>query len=164
MLLKLCGNDLSVVRVTLFKRDGTKIYKEPMMLITSIPVNSEILAKEIYHIYLLRAKIEGVFKFLKDVLGWEEFQVRDWESIKNIIAICFFVGGYFYEIESELIKNETVIMICDLANSKGKVTRYFFLEGLRILLIAYQVNIFKKKRNISDELYAEMQSYAGIME
>ncbi len=156
--------DYSVVRVTLFKRDGTKIYKEPMMLITSIPVNSEILAKEIYHIYLLRAKIEGVFKFLKDVLGWEEFQVRDWESIKNIIAICFFVGGYFYEIESELIKNETIIMICDLANSKGKITRYFFLEGLRILMIAYQVDIFRKERNISDELYAEMQSYAGIME
>jgi hypothetical protein len=110
---------------------------------------------------LLRVKIEGVFKFLKDVLGWEEFQVRDWESIKNIIAICFFIGGYFYEIKSELTKNETIIMICDLAKSKGKITHYFFLEGMRSLLTAIRVELFRKERNISDELYAKMLEYAG---
>ena len=90
--------------------------------------------KEIYHICLHRAKIEGVFKFLKDTLGWEEYQVRDWESIKNIIAICFFIGGYFYEIHSELTENETVQMICNLARNKGKITHHFFLEGLKLLL------------------------------
>ena len=132
-----------------------------MLLISNIKVGSYIEAKEIYHIYLLRSKIEAVFKFLKDVLGWEEFQVRDWESIKNIIAICFFIGGYFYEIKSELTKNETIIMICDLAKSKGKITRYFFLEGMRTLLTAVRVEIFRKERNISDELYAKMLDYAG---
>ena len=156
--------DYSVVRISLFDRNGNKIHKQPMLLITSIAVNSESMAKEIYHIYLLRAKIESVFKFLKDVLGWEEFQVRDWESIKNIIAICFFIGGYFYEIESELIDNKVILMICDLAKSKGKITRFFFLEGLKVLLTAYRVDIFRKERNISDKLYAEMQSYAGIKE
>lgn len=154
--------DYSTVRVTLFRRDGTKIYKEPMLLITTIKVDSELAAKEIYHTYLLRVKIEGVFKFLKDVLGWEEFQVRDWESIKNIIAICFFIGGYFYEIKSELTENETIVMICDLARSKGKITHYFFLEGLKVLLTAFRVEQFRKERNISDELFSEMQSYAGI--
>ena len=159
--LTLNNYDYSVVKVTLLKRDGTKIYNEPMLLITTIDVDSEIVAKEIYHTYLLRVKIEGVFKFLKDVLGWEEFQVRDWESIKNIIAICFFIGGYFYEIKSELTKNETIIMICDLAKSKGKITHYFFLEGMRTLLTAVRVEIFRKERNISDELYAKMLDYAG---
>ena len=133
-----------------------------MVLITTIDVTSKLIAKEIYHTYLLRSKIEGVFKFLKDVLGWEEFQVRDWESIKNIIAICFFVGGYFYEIKSELIENETVIMICDLAKSKGKITHYFFLEGIKVLMTALRVELFRKERNISDKMFAEMQSYAGI--
>jgi len=160
--LTLNNYDYSTVRVTLFRRDGTKIYKEPMLLITTIKVDSELVAKEIYHTYLLRVKIEGVFKFLKDVLGWEEFQVRDWESIKNIIAICFFIGGYFYEIKSALIENETIIMICDLAKSKGKITHYFFLEGLKVLLTAFRVEQFRKERNISDELFSEMQSYAGI--
>jgi hypothetical protein len=160
--LTLNNYDYSVVKVTLFKRDGTKIYNEPMLLITTIDVDSQRVAKEIYHTYLLRVKIEGVFKFLKDVLGWEEFQVRDWESIKNIIAICFFIGGYFYEIKSELIENETVIMICDLAKSKGKITHYFFLEGMRSLLTAHRVELFRKEMNISDEFFAKMQACAGI--
>jgi len=66
-----------------------------MLLISNIKVSSYDEAKEIYHIYLLRSKIEAVFKFLKDVLGWEEFQIRDRESIKNIIALCFFLVTIF---------------------------------------------------------------------
>ena len=160
--IELNGHEYTTVRATLYKRDGEKLYKEPMLLMTTIAVNSYLEAQEIYRIYLLRSKIESVFKFLKDVLGWEEFQVRDWESIKNIIAICFFVGGYFYEIDSELTKNATITMICELGGSKGKVTRHFFLQGLKKLLIAESVNKFREQHNISDELYFEMQSYAGI--
>ena len=156
--------EYAVVKSTLLKRDGTPIYKEPMLLITTLKVTSYLEAKEVYHIYLLRSKIEGVFKFLKNVLGWEEYQVRDWESIKNIIAICFFVGGYFYEIQSELTKNPTIQMICDLAKSKGKITHHFFLEGLKMLLLAWHVQNFRIENNISDKLFAQMQAYAGIIE
>jgi len=88
--INLNGHDYTTVRATLYKRDGSKLYKEPMLLMTTIEVNSYLEAKEIYHIYLLRSKIESVFKIKKEVLGWEEFQVRDWESLKNLIAICFF--------------------------------------------------------------------------
>jgi len=155
-------NVYTTVRSTLIKRDGSKMYKEPMLLLSTLPVSSYLEAKEIYHIYLHRAKIESVFKFLKDVLGWEEYQVRDWESIKNIISICFFVGGYFYEIKSELTNNPTIQMICNLAKNKGKITHYFFLEGLKMLLLAWHVENFKIQNNISDELFREMQAYAGI--
>lgn len=156
--------EYSVVRIALIKRDGKPIYKEPMLLISTLKISNYIDAKEIYHIYLNRAKIEGVFKFLKDTLGWEEYQVRDWESIKNIISICYFIGGYFYEIHSELIENETVQMICNLARNKGKITHHFFLEGLKILLLAWHVENFKIKNNISDEMFRQMQAYAGIGE
>ena len=158
--INLNGHDYTTIRATLYKRDGSKLYKEPMLLMTTIEVNSYLEAQEIYRIYLLRSKIESVFKFLKEVLGWEEFQVRDWESIKNLIAICFFIGGYFYEIDSELIKNDAIIMICDLGGGKGKMTRYYFLQGLKNLLIAESVNQFRE--HISDKLYAGMQAYAGI--
>ena len=53
-------------------------------------------------------------------------------------------------------------MICDLAKSKGKITHYFFLEGMRTLLTAHRVDLFRKERNISDKFFAEMQAYAGI--
>jgi hypothetical protein len=160
--IKLNGQDYTTVRATLYKRTGEKIYKNPMLLMTTVTVSSYEEAQEIYRIYLMRSKIESVFKFLKEVLGWEEFQVRDWESIKNIIAICFFIGGYFYEIKSELTKNTTINMICDIGGGKGKLTHHFFLEGLKKLLIVQTVNLFRGENHISDELYAEMQSYAGI--
>jgi len=156
--------EYSVVRVALIKRDGKPIHKEPMLLISTLKIANYLDAKEIYHIYLHRAKIEGVFKFLKDTLGWEEAQVRDWESIKNIIAICFFIGGYFYEIHSELTDNKTVQMICNLAKNKGKISHHFFLEGLKVLLFAKHVENFKKENDISTEMFRQMQAYAGIEE
>ena len=156
------GDNYQVVRVTLQKRDGTNIFKNPMLLISNIKVNSFLEAKEIYHIYLLRSKIEAVFKFLKDVLGWEEFQVRDWESIKNIIALCFFVGNYFYEIESTLIEHPTIEIICQLGNGKGTVSRFYFLQGLEKLLIADKVFRFKEDRGISDDDWREITDFAGI--
>ncbi|MDQ7061427.1 MAG: transposase [Sulfurimonas sp.] len=161
-IITLNKKEYSTVRITLINRDAKPIYKEPMLLISTLKITSYLQAKEIYHIYLHRSKIEGVFKFLKDVLGWEEYQVRDWESIKNIISICYFVGGYFYEIQSTLIEDETVQMICNLAKNKGVISRRFFLEGLKVILTAWHLDNFKKENNISDEMFREMQAYAGI--
>jgi len=154
----------SMVRITLKKRDGEAIHKKPMLLITNIKVDSYIGAKEIYHTYLLRSKIEAVFKFLKDVLGWEEFQVRDWDSIKNIIALCFFIGNYFYEIESALIENPTIEIICQMGSGKGTISRHFFLEGLKVMLITQNTLRLKKELEISDETWSEMEAFAGIGE
>ena len=155
-------NFYTVVRITLKTREGKNIFKKPMLLISNIEVNSYLEAKEIYHIYLLRSKIEAVFKFLKDVLGWEEFQVRDWESIKNIIALCFFIGNYFYEIESTLIEHPTIEIICQLGDGKGIVSRFYFLKGLKKLLIANSVFQFKEDKGISDDKWAEITDFAGI--
>jgi len=141
--IKIDKDTYQVVRITLQNRKGENIFKNPMLLITNIEVNSYLEAKEVYHIYLLRSKIEAVFKFLKDVLGWEEFQVRDWNSIKNIIALCFFVGNYFYEIESVLIDNPTIEIICQLGDGKGTISRFYFLKGLEKLLIADSVVLGK---------------------
>jgi len=107
----------------------------------------------------MRSKIEGVFKFLKNVLGWEEFQVRDYESLKNIVTLCYFIGAYFYEIESALIENEAIRIIAQLGNSKGKVTRYYFLEGLKKLLIRQTVEQFIKEHNIDQRQLEEMLAF-----
>lgn len=101
-----------VVRVTLFKRDGTRIFKQSMLLLTNHPAARGQEALSIYHIYLMRAKIEEVFKFVKNAVGWEEFQVRDWESIKNLIATAFFIGGCFYKIELQLAHHPAIEWLC----------------------------------------------------
>jgi hypothetical protein len=156
------GKDYTAVRISLIDRKGLPIFKEPMLLITNRTVSNAEQARCVYHLYLKRFKIEGVFKFLKNVLGWEDFQVRDFESIKNIIALCFFVGGYFYEIESALTQNHTIQYLCALGDGKGKVTRHYFLKGIAKLLIHKSVEQFVEQQSISPDQFREMMAFVTL--
>ncbi len=159
-ILNLEGTDYSVVRITLLNRKGKEIFLKPMLLITNLPVRKAKGAVETYLIYLKRTKIEGVFKFVKNALGWEEFQVRDWVSIKNIIALAFFIGGYFYEIEPELANNPVISWLCYLGGGKGKITRHYFLEGLKNLLIHQQVERFREKARLRSDEWSDIMEFA----
>jgi hypothetical protein len=101
--------------------------------------------------YLLRSKIEVVFKFLKQNLGWEAFQVRDFNSIKNLLAIAFFLAGFFDELKELLIDDPIAIQICKLARSKGKVTLYFILKGIEKIAHFQEVANWIKRENITQE-------------
>ena len=149
--LTLEGETYTVVRVTLLKRDDTPIFKQPMLLLTNSSSASQQQALSIYRIYLMRSKIEEVFKFVKNAVGWEEFQVRDWESIKNIIATAFFVGGYFYKLEPQLANHPVVQWLCQMGNGKGKITRHFFMQGLRNLLIHHHVERMREQAGLTDD-------------
>ena len=148
----------TVVRITLKDRHGKKIFKKPMLLLTHRKIKTAEQAHGIYLRNDQRSKIEGVFKFIKEVLGWEEFQIQDFESIKNIIALAFFIGGYFYEIESELIKNTTIQYICELGGGKGSCPRYYFLQGLAKILTYQAVEQFVENQGISDEEFKQMKN------
>lgn len=149
--LTLKDKTYSLVKVQVYDREKKAIFKDQMLLITNELVDSFESAFEIYQAYLRRSKIENVFKFLKDQLGWEEFQVRDFMVIQNIISLCFFVAGYFYENQHEMVKDPQVITICQLAKSKGKVTKYFYLEGLKILANFISFQEFIKQQNLTQE-------------
>jgi len=148
--LTLTGEDYTVVRVTLLTRDGRPIFKNPMLLLTNHPVANAEEALAIYRTYLRRSKIEEVFKFVKNAVGWEEFQVRDWESIKNLIALGFFIGGYFYYLEPQLAHHPVIEWLCQLGNGKGQITRHFFLEGLKCLLIHQHVEQMREQARLTD--------------
>ena len=128
--LQLDENSYTVLRVTLMQSNKKNIFEHPMLLITNRLIDSQAIAKEVYHAYIARFKIEIVFKFIKQNLGLETFQVRDWESIKNILALCFFLVGYFKELEEELKNHPIAQYLAQLALSKGKVTSFFLLKGL----------------------------------
>jgi hypothetical protein len=75
--LTLKNKNYSVVKVQVFDREKNTVFKDKMLLITNELIGDFELAFEIYKAYLRRSKIENVFKFLKEQLGWEEFRVRD---------------------------------------------------------------------------------------
>ncbi|MBL0708749.1 MAG: hypothetical protein JJW00_06875, partial [Sulfurimonas sp.] len=51
---------------------------------------------------------------------------------------------------------------CNLAKNKGIISRRFFLEGLKVILTAWHLENFKIQNNISEEMFKQMQAYAGI--
>jgi hypothetical protein len=144
-----------VVRITL-RQGNNPIFKQPMLLITNKPVQTGQQAKEIYMTYLLRSKIEVVFKFLKQHLGWETFQVQDFNKIQNLLAIAFFLVGFFPELEEQLKKHPLAQNLCELAHSKGKVTIHFLLKGLERLVHFQEVTQWMEQENISKEQVDEM--------
>ena len=148
--LVLNGKAYRVVRISL-SQSGKPIFKHPMLLLTNQGIDNAQQAQQIYKGYLLRFKIEVVFRFIKQNLGWETFQVRDFESIKNLLAIAFFLVGYFKELQDELEKHPLAVFLCQLALSKGKITPFFLLKGLERLVHFQQVAQWMKEYNISED-------------
>ena len=153
------ANQYNVVRVEMYDSSGRRIFKNPMLVATNLELQSKETALRVFHLYLKRSKIEGVFKFLKTELGWEEFQIQDLLAIKHIIILCYFVGAYFCELEPEIVDNEFMQLICKLGGGKNKVTRHFFLKGLKILA-NYELTLrfFKEQELSSEEIHTLLKT------
>ena len=155
-------NKYQVVRIQIIDREGKLIFKQPMLLATNKTVNNSEQAFNIYYTYLRRSKIESVFKFLKDVLGWEDCQIQDFNSMKTLLTFCYFVAAYFYEIESVLIKDPMIKYLAFLGNGKGKVTRTYVLRGVVKLLDKYIVDQWIEEYEITPEMLQDMLKLARV--
>ncbi len=153
--IKIGKKSYTAVRITL-KQEDKPIFPHPMLLLTNRTIENGEDAKNVYHAYIMRFKIEIVFKFLKQNLGWETFQVRDFASIKNLLALAFFLVGYFKELQETLQKHPLAQFICKIAHSKGKVTVFFLLKGLEKIAHFKEVLNYMKQENISHEQIIEI--------
>ena len=109
------------------------------------------MAMLVFEMYMTRSRIEGVFKFCKENLGWENSRIPDFECVKNLLTLIFFVAGYYYEIEDELTKDETMIWLAKLGNCKGRVSHTYILRGLEVLVHYAIAKQFMAENNITDE-------------
>lgn len=137
--LVLNNRTYSVIRITLKDEKGKPIFAQPMMLITNRLIECPNDARQVYQAYLLRFKIEVVFRFLKSNLGWETFQVRDFESIKNLLALTFFLVGYFKELDKNIQNHEIYHLIAQIGGGKGIVSVHFLLKGIEKLVHFQQI-------------------------
>lgn len=153
-------NGYTVVRVSIKNRKGNNIFKDPMLLITNKKIDSRELAYKVYLTYLKRSKIEYVFRFLKESLGWEEIQIRDFTGIQNLLSLCFYVSAYLYGIEEEIARDDFVIKLAKIGGGKEKVTRFFILKGLKMLISKVRIERIFKELNISKEEQDELEAIA----
>lgn len=144
-------NSYNIVKIKVFDRNGKSIFKEPMLLITNELMKDFDDTFAIYQSYLRRSKIETVFKFLKENMGWETFRIHDFLAIQNILSLCFFVAGYFYEHQTQIVNDPQAKIICTLARSKGKITKHFYLKGLEIITHSLLFQQIIKEQNLSQD-------------
>jgi hypothetical protein len=52
--------------------------------------------------YRTRWAIEDVFKFTKDMLGWEQVQLLNLEGIRTLVALGWVAAGFLYELGGTL--------------------------------------------------------------
>jgi hypothetical protein len=146
--LRLGDQTYQVARIQISDRESRPIFPQPLLLLTNAAINNHQQAFQLYQRYLKRSKIEGVFKFLKEELGWEKFQIRDFLAIQNIIVLCFFVAEYFYENQPQ---DPSVMMLCQLAKSKGKITKHFYTKGLAIMANYLLFQQYVNEQNLSQQ-------------
>jgi len=153
------GKKYSVLKVQLLGRDRKPIYTSAMYLMRNLDIEGGEDAYKVFKNYLMRGKIEAVFKFLKDVLGWEEFRIRDIVGIKKLLALTYLLGAYFYEVGEAVVGQEFVELVSRLGNGKGKITRGALIKGLKELITTIQTMKLLKE-NLGDEEIIKL--YASI--
>ena len=120
-------------------------------------------AYQIYTTYLSRSKIEYVFKFLKEGLGWEKLQIQDFKAIQRLLSICFYVASYLYEIGEEKAYDDYAILLAEIGGGKGKVTRHFIVRGIQQLLNHLRVSRILSKKELSQEEQLALSNSCEIL-
>lgn len=152
----------TVVKIEMKDRNGNAIFKQPMLLITNHPIHNIEQAREIYLSYLKRWRIESVFKFVKSALGWEEFRLKDFNGIKTLIAIGFFIASYLYKIGERELDEDLSGFLSQIGGGKGVVSRHFIWEGIRNLLIKYKVDEVFRERKPTQETVTNLKNIVGM--
>jgi hypothetical protein len=153
--------DYTAVKITAKTREGKEIFTNPMLLLTNKSVATEEQALLIYQIYLKRSRIETVFKFLKEGLGWEEMQLRNFLGIQRLLSFCFFIAAYLYKIGDQEVHDDYVILLARLGGGKGVVSKHYILQGIKALLSKYRVDRFFEEYKPSEDTIENMISVSG---
>jgi hypothetical protein len=151
--------EITIIKSKLLNQNKLPVFKnekDDFCLLTNLEVNNSEALYQAYLNYFVRWKIETVFKFLKEVLGMEEFRVEDLQGIKNVVGLVFAVGAYLSSLGQISITEEFLIWLCKLGRGKGKVTKFYAKQGLQTLISHIQVLTFFKQENIPKDKQEEL--------
>lgn len=74
-------------------------YEKPLMLLTTMKVFNLSQARDIIACYLKRWKCEEAIEFLKGRIGFERFNVRDYERMKHLVLLAMMAMGFLCFIQ-----------------------------------------------------------------
>ncbi len=121
-----------VVRVEPQGRQGKwqGLPKEGWLLLSSLPVVDEASAKRVVQAYLQRWSVEETFSWTKQLLGWEEVRVLEFEALRTLVAMAWVAAAFVFEMGATLDWPEVVM----LAQLGGWVPHKKRLPGKKVML------------------------------
>ena len=126
--------------------------KEPMMLLTSCPVNVKVKEHlwRIVEIYLTRWKCDESFRYIKQSYNLEDIRVRHYTSIRNMVALILAVAYFAAVYLGDNVKLKVLIQRIYLVSKRffGVPTffNYAIADGLYNLLFPDKTGINKLAR------------------
>ena len=90
-------------------------------------------------------------------------QIKNLKGIQNLLAVCFYVASYLYEMGKEKAYDDYVILLAKLGDGKGTVTKHFIIKGIRKLLTYHLVDQFFKENDVSQEKQNELSDAVEIV-
>jgi len=88
--------------------------------------------------------------------------VKDLKSIKNIIAITYLVGAYYYEIGEGLIDEEFIELLAEMGFGKGKTGRVYLARGLEDIITMVRTLNWLKTKKIPKEKLQKLLDQIGM--
>jgi hypothetical protein len=137
-------------------------FNSDFYLITNQRIETRKSLYECYLNYFIRWKIEVVFKFLKDVLGLEEFRVEDLQGIKNVIGLTFVVASYLNSLGKMEISEDLLIWLADMGGGDGKVTPFYLKKGLQVILHYNQAEEFFRKKKVPKDRQEKLKDMVRL--
>lgn len=84
--------------------------KEGWLLLTSLPVVDEASARRVVQAYMQRWSVEETFSWTKQLLGWEEVRVLEFEALRSLVALAWVAAAFVFEMGATLDWPEVVIL------------------------------------------------------
>lgn len=84
--------------------------KEGWLLLSSLPVVDEASAIRVVQAYLQRWSVEETFSWTKQLLGWEEVRVLEFEALRTLVAMAWVAAAFVFEMGASLNWPEVAIL------------------------------------------------------
>lgn len=121
--------------------------KEPMMLLTSCPVNMKLKESiwRIVEIYLTRWKCDESFRYIKQCYNLEDIRVRSYVSIRNVIvlvlAVAYFATVYLGDNLRIKMLTQRIYLVSKRFFGVPTFSNYAIADGLYSLLFSHKAGI-----------------------
>lgn len=121
--------------------------REPMMLLTSCPINTKMKETiwRIIEIYLTRWKCDESFRYIKQSYNLEDIRVRSYISIRNtvalILAVSYFAAVYLGDNLRLKVLVERVYLVSKRFFGVPTFFNYAIADGLHTLLFSDKTGV-----------------------